>query len=75
MMTTKILENNLSFLTNTKGEQVAVVIDLKSQEIRDYFEDLIDSLTIYERQDDESVDFFEATSKILANRKKDLVNV
>ena len=75
MMTTKALENNLSFLTNTRGEQVAVVIDLKNKDVRNYFEDLIDSLTVFERQDDESVDFFEATSKILASRKKSLVNV
>jgi L-arabinose isomerase len=60
-MTAAILQKNMSFLNNTKGETVAVQIDLRNQTTKRFFEDLMDTLTVIERQDEipRSFDEFE----------------
>lgn len=60
-MTATILQKNMSFLNNTKGETVAVQIDLRNQKTKRFFEDLMDTLTVIERQDEipRSFDEFE----------------
>jgi broad-specificity NMP kinase len=43
---------------------MAIVFDLKNKAIQEMVEDIMDLLIVKERQNDESVDFFEATDKI-----------
>lgn len=68
-MTASTLEKNVHFVTNTDGEQVAVQIDLKNEEIRDFFEDLFDTLDVLKTQDEPTRPFEEIRAEILAGRK------
>jgi RNase adaptor protein for sRNA GlmZ degradation len=69
-MTATQINKSISYQTDTKGRKTAVVFDLKNKDVRGLVEDMIDLLTVKERQNDESIDFFEAADKILNKRKK-----
>lgn len=59
------LQKNISFLTDAKGKKVAVQFDLRSQQMQELFEDLIDTLTVLERQE-EPTKSFDEVKNILA---------
>lgn len=50
--TNPTLKNSISYLTNAKGEKTAIVLDLKEKIVRDLVEDLLDTLTAIERQNE-----------------------
>jgi hypothetical protein len=43
-MSTKTLKQGISYLTNDKGKQTAVVFDLKNKAIRELIEDFMDTV-------------------------------
>ena len=67
-MTVATLKRNISFLTDAKGQKVAVQFDLRNQQMQDLFEDLIDTLTVFERQDEPTKPFEEIQKEILVQR-------
>ncbi len=67
-MTVATLKRNISFLTDAKGEKVAVQFDLRNQQMQELFEDLLDTLTVFERQDEPTRPFDEIKKEILAQR-------
>lgn len=68
-MTVATLQKHISFLTDAKGEKVAVQFDLKNRQVQQLFEDLIDTLTVAERQHEQTRPFDEVRKEILAQRK------
>lgn len=68
-MTVATLQKHISFLTDAKGEKVAVQFDLKNRQVQELFEDLIDTLTVAERQSEPTRPFDEVRKEILAQRK------
>lgn len=68
-MTTALLERNMTFLNNTKGEMVAVQLDLKNKAMKQFFEDLVDTMTVIERQDEPTIPFEQVRKEILLSRK------
>lgn len=68
-MTVATLQKHISFLTDAKGEKVAVQFDLKNRQVQELFEDLIDTLTVAERQSEPIRPFDEVRKEILAQRK------
>ncbi len=68
-MTTALLERNMTFLNNTKGEMVAVQLDLKNKAMKQFFEDLIDTMTVIERQDEATIPLEQVRKEILLSRK------
>ena len=69
-MTVSTLEKNISFLTDAKGQKIAVQFDLRNQQMQELFEDLLDTLATFERQDEPTRPFDEIKSEILAQRTK-----
>lgn len=67
-MTVATLKRNISFLTDAKGQKVAVQFDLRNQQMQELFDDLIDTLTVFERQDEQTKPFEEIKKEILAQR-------
>jgi RNase adaptor protein for sRNA GlmZ degradation len=67
-MIVSTLKKNISFLTDSKGQKVAVQFDLRNQQMQDLFEDLIDTITVLERQDEPTRTFEEVKKEILAQR-------
>lgn len=67
-MTVATLKKNISFLTDTKGQKVAVQFDLRNQQMQDLFEDLLDTLTVVERQEEATKTFDDIKNEILAQR-------
>jgi hypothetical protein len=43
-MSTKTIKQGISYLTNDKGKQTAVVFDLKNKAIKEIMEDFMDTL-------------------------------
>ena len=43
-MSTKTIKQGISYLTNDKGKQTAVVFDLKNKAIKELMEDFMDTL-------------------------------
>lgn len=68
-MTVATLKRNISFLTDAKGQKVAVQFDLRNQQMQDLFEDLIDTLTVFERQDEPTKPFEEIRKEVYSNKK------
>ena len=67
------IQNNISFVVNSKGKRTAMMINLKDKAMQQWAEDIQDLLIIKERMEDpdlEFVDFFEVTKDILAKREK-----
>lgn len=67
-MTVATLKRNISFLTDAKGQKVAIQFDLRNQQMQDLFEDLIDTITVLERQDESTKPFDELKKEILVQR-------
>lgn len=65
MATAQMINKGISYQMDTKGKKTAVVFDLKNKAVQEIMEDILDLLTVKERQNDEKVDFFKATDKIL----------
>lgn len=63
------LQKNISFLTDAKGKKVAVQFDLRNKQMQELFEDLIDTLTVLERQEEPTKSFDEVKNELLAQRK------
>lgn len=68
-MTASLLEQNVHYVTNTDGEQIAVQIDLQNKEVRDFFEDLFDTLNVIKVQDESTKSASEIWAEILESRK------
>jgi RNase adaptor protein for sRNA GlmZ degradation len=65
MATAQMINKGISYQMDTKGKKTAVVFDLKNKAVQEIMEDILDLLTVKERQNDEKIDFFQATDKIL----------
>ena len=66
------IQNNISFVVNSKGKRTAMMINLKDKVMQQWAEDIQDLLIIKERMEDpnaEYVDFFAYTEELLAKRK------
>ena len=59
------IKKGISYLTDISGKKIAVQIDLKNSETRDLFEDLLDTLTVIERQDEVGRPFEEFANEYL----------
>jgi len=64
-VTNVLLKNSISYLTNDKGEKTAIVFDLKVKAVRDLVEDLLDTLTAIERQNEPRTSIEDAMKEIL----------
>ena len=58
-MTVATLQKNMTFLTDTKGEKVAVQFNLRNRQVQELFEDLMDTVTVLERQNEPTKPFDE----------------
>ena len=67
-MTVATLKKHISFLTDSNGKKVAVQFDLRNQKVQELFEDLMDTLTAVERQDEPTKSFEQVRNEILAQR-------
>lgn len=63
------LQKHISFLADARGRKVAVQFDLRNQQMQELFEDLMDTLTVIERQDEPTRSFDDIKKEILAQRK------
>jgi len=56
----------ISFVTNTKGEKVGLMIDLKDHDkaINEYLEDLFDLIDINSRKDEETLSWDEVKESL-----------
>lgn len=52
MTPTNTIREGISYLTNYKGEQTAVVFDLKNKQVHELIDDLFDTLDAIERQNE-----------------------
>lgn len=43
-MTTATIKQGISYMTNNKGKQTAVVFDLKNKAVKEFMEDFMDTL-------------------------------
>ena len=59
----------MTFLTDTKGDKVAVQFDLRNRQIQLLLEDLIDTVSVLERQNEPTRPFDEVRKEILAQRQ------
>jgi RNase adaptor protein for sRNA GlmZ degradation len=63
------LQKHISFLTDARGRKVAVQFDLRNRQVQELFEDLMDTLTVVERQEEPTRAFDDIKKEILAQRK------
>lgn len=68
-MNVATLQKHMSFLTDASGKKVAVQFDLRNQQMQEVFEDLMDTLTVIERQEEPTKSFDEVKKEILSQRK------
>jgi hypothetical protein len=68
-MTTTTLKKHISYVTDSAGQKVAVQIDIKSKQMKDFFEDLFDTLDAIERQDEQGRPFDEYVKEYLSKQK------
>jgi hypothetical protein len=52
MMETATIKQGISYLTNNKGKQTAVVFDLKNKAVKEFMEDFLDTLEAIESLND-----------------------
>ena len=69
IMTAATLQKHMTFLTDTKGDKVAVQFDLRNRQIQLLLEDLIDTVSVLERQNEPTRPFDEVRKEILAQRQ------
>lgn len=60
------LKKGMSYVTNTEGEQTGVLFDLTNESVRELVEDLFDTLTVIDRQNEPTVPFSEVRASIKA---------
>lgn len=60
------LKRGMSYVTNTEGEQTGVLFDLTNESVRELVEDLFDTLTVIDRQNEPTVPFSEVRAGIKA---------
>lgn len=60
------LKRGISYVTNTEGEQTGVLFDLTNESVRELVEDLYDTLTVIDRQNEPTVSFSEVRAGIKA---------
>jgi len=53
-MDTKIIKNGISYLTNNKGKQTAVVFDLKNKAVKELMDDFMDTIEAMESLNDDT---------------------
>ena len=58
-MNVATLQKHMSFLTDASGKKVAVQFDLRNRQVQELFEDLMDTLTVIERQEEPTRSFDE----------------
>ncbi len=63
-MSLATLKKNISFLTDSKGQKVAVQFDLRSKQMQELFEDLFDTLEVLERQNEPTRNFDEIKKEV-----------
>ena len=68
-MSIATIKKNISFLTDTNGQKIAVQFDLRNKQVLELFEDLFDTLEVLERQDEPTRNFDDIKKEILAQRK------
>jgi len=68
-MTVATLQKHISLLNDAKGEKVAVQFDLRNRQVQELLEDLIDTLTVFERQNEPTKSYDEDRKEVLAQRK------
>ncbi|MCU0341224.1 MAG: hypothetical protein MUE30_15200, partial [Spirosomaceae bacterium] len=57
-------------MTNARGEQTDIIISLKNDKVKEYFQDLLDAISAMERDDDDETIPFETVKKrVLSNQK------
>lgn len=71
MTQTNLIRSSFRYVTDSKGNVEAVVLNLKNQAIRELWEDLADTLTASERAGELTRTFDEVKREILAQRQKD----
>lgn len=67
-MTTTTLKKHISYVTDSAGEKVAVQIDIKNKQVKEFFEDLFDTLDVIERQDEKGRPFDEYVKEYLSKQ-------
>ena len=68
-MNVATLQKHMSFLTDARGRKVAVQFDLRNRQVQELFEDLMDTLTVIERQDEPTRSCDDVKKEFLAQRK------
>lgn len=48
-MTAETIKKSISYVSNAEGETSALLVDIKSKEVAEYFEDLLDTLEAEKR--------------------------
>lgn len=69
MGNTATIRNNISYVTDSSGEKLAIQFNLKSKEIREVVEDFLDILDVIDRENEPSRPFEEVHKEILAKRR------
>jgi hypothetical protein len=68
-METATIKQGISYLTNNKGKQTAVVFDLKNKAVKEFMEDFLDTLEAMESLNDPT------PRKSLEEVRKDFLSV
>ena len=68
-MTTTI-KQHMRFARDGKGQITDIMFDYRKKEVQEFFEDLMDTITIIERQNEPTIPFEDLKQEILAQRKK-----
>lgn len=68
MIPANLIRSGFKYVTDSKGNVEAVVLNLKSQVIRELWEDLADTLTASERKAEPTRSFDDVKKEILAKR-------
>jgi hypothetical protein len=70
-MTTSIFEKSMSVVTSQEGKPKALMFDITNKKVKEYFEDLLDTMEANERMNESSGrSFNEFKEEYLASRKK-----
>lgn len=65
-MTATVFKKHISYVTDINGEQTAVQIDLKNKTMREFWEDMVDTMTAIERKDEKPIPYEEFEKEYLA---------
>lgn len=62
------IRQGISYVTNSKGEKLALQLDLTNEAVQEIVEDLMDTLDAIERCGEPTYSFEEVKNEILLNR-------